>query len=310
MVWTAYGAPEVLQLREVEKPTPRDKEVLIRVRATTVTAGDMQLRGLKVPIPFWLPARILLGFKRPTRITILGQELAGEIEAVGKDVTRFSVGDGVFAATGISLGAHAEYKCRPETGVIALIPANISYEEAAALAMGGLEALQHIRKANLQSGQKVLIVGAGGSIGTFAVQLARHFGAVVTAVDSTGKLEMLRSIGASQVIDFTRQDFTRSGETYDVIIDVAGKTSFSRSKRVLRQNGTYISDSVKAARKRMRDFAAQRAENLALLSQLISSGKMKTVIDRTYPLEQLAEAHRYVESGLKKGNVIITVEQS
>lgn len=312
MVWTAYGPPEVLQLKEVEKPVPRDNEVLIRIRATTVTAGDMQLRGLKVPGLLRLPARLFLGLMRPTRVVILGQELAGEIEAVGKDVKRFSVGDQVFAATGLGLGTYAEYKCRPETGVIALKPANISYQEAAAVSMGGLEALQHIRNANLQPGQRVLIIGAGGSIGTFAVQFAKHFEAEVTAVDSTGKLEMLRSIGADHVIDYTREDFTRSGETYDVIVDVAGKSSFSRSKRALKQNGIYISDSVIRAsqggeKKRKPDSAARRAENLALLTELLASGEVKTVIDRTYPLEQIAEAHRYVETGRKKGNVIITV---
>ncbi|HVF99720.1 MAG TPA: NAD(P)-dependent alcohol dehydrogenase [Chloroflexia bacterium] len=313
MLWTAYGPPEVLQLREVERPVPRDNEVLIRIHATTVTAGDMQLRGLKVPALLRLPARLFLGLMRPSRVVILGQELAGQIEAVGQDVKRFSVGDKVFAATGLRLGTYAEYKCLPETGVIALKPAHLSYQEAAAVAMGGLEALQHIRKANLQSGQKVLIIGAGGSIGTFAVQLAKHSGAEVTALDRTEKLEMLRSIGADHVIDYTREDFTRSGETYDVIIDVAGKSPFSRSKRALKQNGTYFSDSSTRAsqgggKKRIHTHAAQRAENLALLKALLESGEIKTVIDRTYPLEQLAEAHRYVETGLKKGHVIITVE--
>lgn len=305
MVWTKYGPPEVLRLQEVAKPTPRDNEVLIRIHATSVTAGDMQLRGFKVPILFWLPARILLGLVRPTRIKILGQELAGEIEAIGKDVKRYSVGDQVFAGTGIGLGAYAEYKCLPENGVMAVKPANISYDEAAAVSMGGLEALQHMRKANLQSGRKVLIIGAGGSIGTFAVQLAKHFEAEVTALDSTGKLDMLRSIGADHVIDYTREDFTKSGKTYDAIIDVAGKSSYSRSKRALKQNGTFISDrgvwsSVTKRKKRVDDRTPRRAENLALLTELLETRAIKTVIDRTYPLEQLAEAHRYVEMGLKK----------
>jgi len=306
VVWTEYGPPDVLQLQEVEKPTPKNNEVLIKIHATTVTAGDMQLRGFKFPILFWLPARLFLGLSRPTKITILGQELAGEIEAVGKGVKRYSVGDDVFAWTGFRLGAYAEYKCLPEKGVMALKPANISYEEAAALSMGGLEALQHIRKANLQPGQKVLIIGAGGSIGTFAVQLAKHFEAEVTALDSTGKLEMLRSIGADHVIDYTREDFTKSGKTFDVIIDVAGKSSFSRSKRALKQDGIYISDHER--KKRANDYAPSWAENLTLLKELVEARKIKTVIDRTYPLEQIAEAHRYVERGLKKGNVIITVE--
>jgi NADPH:quinone reductase-like Zn-dependent oxidoreductase len=321
VVWTKYGPPDVLQLQEVEKPAPKDNEVLIRIHATSVTAGDMELRGLKVPILFRLPARIILGLMRPTRIKILGQELAGEIEAVGKAVKRYSVGDQVFAGTGISLGAYAEYKCLPENGVIGMKPANISYKEAAAISMGGLEALRHIRKAKLQPGQKVLIIAAGGSIGTFAAQLAKHFQAEVTALDSTGKLEMLRSIGADHVIDYTREDFTKRGETYDAIIDVASKSSFSRSKRALKQNGTFISDqlglsqmirgvwtSVTKRKKRVKDYRTGRAENLALLKELMEAGKIKTVIDRTYPLEQIVDAHRYVEAGGKKGNVIITVE--
>ena len=309
IIWTKYGPPDVLQLQQVEKPTPKDKQVLVRIRATTVTAGDVALRGLKFPKLLWLPARIILGLTRPTRISILGQELAGEIEAVGKDVTRFSVGEQVFAHTGISLGAYAEYKCLPERGVIALKPAGISYEEAAALSMGGLEALQHIRRANLQPGQRVLIIGAGGSIGTFAVQLAKHFGAEVTALDSTGKLEMLRSIGADHVIDYTQEDFTRGGKRYDVIIDVAGKSSLSQSKRALKPDGVYISDRLERKRKKGKNAQTPgRAENLALLKELIEARKIKTIIDRTYPLEQVAEAHRYAETGLKKGNLIITVE--
>ena len=325
VVWTRYGPPDVLQLQEVEKPAPRNNEVLIRIHATTVTAGDMELRGFKFPYHtprlIWLAMRIYVGLFRPTRIAILGQELAGEIEAVGKDVKRYSVGDQVFAGTGFGLGAYAEYKCLPENGVMALKPANISYGEAAAVALGGLEALRLIRKANLQPGQKVLIIAAGGSIGTFAVQLAKHFEAEVTALDSTGKLEMLRSIGADHVIDYTREDFTKKGETYDAIIDVAAKSSFSRSKSALKPNGTFISDQLglsqmvgsvwallRKRKKRINDYTTRRAENLTLLKELIEVGKIKTVIDKTYPLEQIVEAHRYAESGLKKGNVIITVE--
>jgi len=306
IVWTKYGPPDVLQLQEVEKPSPRDNEVLIKIRATTVTAGDLGLRGLQVPVLLRLPARIFLGVIRPTRIRILGQELAGEIESIGKDVTRYSVGDKVFAWTGLRLGTYAEYQSLPEKAVMALKPESISYEEAAALSMGGLEALQHIRRAALQPGHKVLIIGAGGSIGTFAVQIAKHFGAEVTALDSTGKLEMLRSIGADHVIDYTQEDFTKSSKTYDAIIDVAGKSSLSRSKRALKQGGVYISDH--AAKKRKRDQVQSWTDNLAFLKQLIEAKKIKTVIDRTYPLDQIAEAHRYVERGHKKGNVIITVE--
>src|SRR6266849_2803531 len=232
MVWTKFGPPDVLQLQEVAKPAPKDKEVLIRIYATTVTAADCELRGLKVPLAFRLPLRIYVGLIRPGPI-ILGQELAGAIEAVGKDVKRFRKGDHVFGWSGLGLGAYAEYKCLPEDGVLAIKPANITYEEAAALPLGGLEAVYFLRRGNIQPGQKVLIHGAGGSIGTFAIQLAKYFGADVTAVDSTAKLDMLRSIGADQVIDYTQEDFTKNGETYDVIFDVVGKSSFSRSVRLL-----------------------------------------------------------------------------
>src|SRR4051794_15606466 len=220
IVWTKYGPPDVLQLREVAKPEPKDNEVLIRIGATTVTAGDAQIRGLKIPILFLLPFRLFLGLRKPKRITVLGQELAGEIEEVGKEVTRFKKGDQVFAWAGFRLGAYAEYICLPEKGLLKIKPSTMTYEEAAPLAVGGLEAAYFIRKGNIRSGEKVLIYGAGGSIGTYAVQLARSCGAEVTGVDSAEKADMLRSIGADHVIDYKHEDFTRRGETYDVIFDV------------------------------------------------------------------------------------------
>jgi 2-desacetyl-2-hydroxyethyl bacteriochlorophyllide A dehydrogenase len=326
IVWTKYGPPEVLQLREVAKPAPKETEVLIRIHATTVTAGDCEMRSLKFPVWLSLPMRIYAGIKNPQRVTILGQELAGEIESVGKDVKLFKKGDKVFATTGFGFGAYAEYKCLPEEpkmGALASKPVNMTYEEAAAVPTGGLEALHFLRKGNIQSGQKVLIIGAGGSIGTFAVQLARYFGAEVTGVDSTGKLDMLRSIGADQVIDYTQEDFTKNGETYDVIFDVVGKSSFSRSLRSLKQNGRYLLanpgltqmvrgpwTSMISSKKVLFGAASQKTEDLIFLKELIEAGKIKPVIDRRYPLELTAEAHSYVETGEKTGNVVITVEQN
>ena len=317
---TKYGSPDGLQLTEVEKPTPKGNEVLIRVRATTVTAGDAEIRTLNFPVWLMLPVRLYVGFIRP-RNFILGQELAGDIVAVGKNVTRFKEGDPVFGTTGFRFGAHAEYACLPEAGVLAIKPSNMTYDEAATIPVAGLEALHFMRKANIQSGQKVLIVGAGGSIGTIGVQLAKHFGAEVTGVDSTGKLDMLRLIGADHVIDYTQEDFTQSGQTYDVIFDVMGKTSFSGSIQSLKPNGLYLLGgnsgpsqmlrgrwvSMTSGKKVIIGAASQKTEDLVFLKELIEAGKMKSVIDRCYPLEQTAEAHRYVETGQKKGNVVITV---
>ncbi|MBN1965077.1 MAG: NAD(P)-dependent alcohol dehydrogenase [Anaerolineae bacterium] len=319
IVWTQYGPPEGLQLKEVPQPTPKDNQVLIKVHATTVTAGDCETRSLKVPLLLRLPMRLYMGPIRP-RGMILGQELAGEVEAVGKDVTRFKPGDQIFAAPGISFGGYAEYACLGEDAVMALKPANMSYEEAAAVPVAGLEALYFLRKGNIQRGEKVLIVGAGGSIGTFGVQLARYYGAEVTALDSTGKLDMLRSIGADHVIDYTREDFTRSGETYDVIFDVIGKSPFTGSLRSLKPQGRYLLanpqlshlvrgpwGSLTSGRRIVSGGATQLTEDLVHLRGLIEAGAIRTIIDRTYPLAQMVEAHRYVETGQKKGHVVITV---
>ena len=325
IVCTKYGPPDVLQLQDVEKPTPRDNEVLIRIHAATVTAGDSQLRSLKFPLLLQFLLRIGFGFRRP-RKKILGQELAGEIEAVGKEVTRFRKGDQVFAWSGLGLGAYAEYTCLPANGVLAIKPATMTYEQAAVLPVGGLDAAYFLRNSHIKSGQKMLINGAGGSIGTFAVQIAKYFGAEVTAVDSTGKLDMLRSIGADQVIDYAQEDFTKRRETYDVIFDVIGKSSFSRSVRSLTTNGHYLlGDSRLLQRIRGRwtsmssskqvipwktRTASEYAQDIRFLKELIEAGKIHSVIDRSYPLEQTAEAHRYVDTGHKKGNVVITVQQS
>ncbi len=320
VVCTRYGPPDVLQLREIEKPSPKDNEVLIKVHATTVTAGDCGLRSLKFPLPFQLLLRIGFGFRGP-RNKILGQELAGEIEAVGNAVRLFKKGDQVLAWTGLHLGGYAEYTCLREGAVMGIKPANMTYDEAACLPVGGLEAWRLLRRGNVQSGEKVLINGAGGSIGTFAVQIAKYYGAEVTGVDSTGKLDMLLSIGADQVVDYTKEDFTRNGETYDVIFDVIGKSSFSRSMRSLRQNGRYLLGnpglahmvrgrwvSWRSSEKVIFGASGQSMDDLLSLKELVEAGKVRSVIDRRYPLGQMVEAHRYVDTGDKKGNVVITVE--
>lgn len=322
MIWTRYGPPDVLQLQEVAKPTPKDDEVLIRIYATTVTAGDCELRGLHVPLALRLPLRLWLGFRKP-RKPILGQEFAGEVEAVGNEVTRFKKGDQVFGWAGLRLSTYAQYTCLPAGGVLALKPTTMTYEEAATLSIGGLDALYFLKKGNIQSGQAMLINGAGGSIGTYAIQLARYYGAEVTAVDSTGKLGLLRSLGADHVIDYTQADFTKSGKTYDVIFDVIGKSSFSRSIRSLTSNGRYLLGNAGLSQQLRGRWisrgsskqvilwatrsASEYADDCKFLKELIEAGKIQAVIDQCYPLEQTAEAHRYVETGHKKGHVVISV---
>jgi len=323
IVWTKYGPPEVLKLQDIEKPAPKSNEVRIKVHATTVTAGDCEMRCLKFPIYLRLIMRVFVGIRKPTRVTIIGQELAGEIESIGKDVKRFKKGDQIFGSAGFSTGTYAEYICLPEEhdeGILAIKPANMTYEEAATVTTGGLEALHFLRKGNIQPGQKILINGAGGSIGTYGVQLAKYFGAEVTTVDSEGKLDMLRSIGADHVIDYTQEDFTKNGQTYDVIFDVVGKSPFSGSIRSLKEKGVYLlanptpSKMIRGvwvsrnnSKKVVFEMTKQKTQDLIFIRELIEAGKIHAVIDRTYPLEQTAEAHRYVETGQKKGNIVITL---
>jgi NADPH:quinone reductase-like Zn-dependent oxidoreductase len=303
IVYTNYGPPEVLRLQDVEKPAPRDSEVLVKVYATTGHIGDTRMRSLNIPGPGWQKpiARLYLGIRSPKR-PILGMELAGEIESVGSKVTRFKPGDPVFASTvAVNLGGYAEYKCLPENGVIAIKPSNLTYEEAAAVPCSGLTALHCLNKGRIQPGQKVLIYGASGAVGTYAVQLAsRHFGADVTGVCSGANLALVKSLGASQVIDYTRDDFTQSGATYDVVFDAVGKLSPAQGKKALKPGGVYLNVLADSD-------GGNKLENLLVLKGLVEAGKIKPVIDRVYPLEQIVEAHRYVDTGHKKGNVVITV---
>jgi NADPH:quinone reductase-like Zn-dependent oxidoreductase len=323
VIWTKYGSPDGLQFQEIEKPTPMDNQVLIKVHATTVTAGDCEMRALKFPIFLTLPIRLFVGLRKPKNVTILGQEFSGEVAGIGKQAKQFKVGDQVFGTAGFSIGTYAEYLCLPEEsdeGVLAIKPATMSFEEAAAVPTGGLEALHFLRKGRVRSGQKILINGAGGSIGTSGVQLAKHFGAEVTAVDRAEKLEMLRSIGADHVIDYTKEDFTRNGQIYDVIFDVVGKSPFSRSLKSLTEKGYYLIanpslpkmvrgwwESMRSSKRVILEMTKQKTADLIYLRDLIEAGALKTVIDKKYPLEQTAEAHDYVETGHKKGNVVIII---
>jgi NADPH:quinone reductase-like Zn-dependent oxidoreductase len=321
IVCTRYGPPDVLQLTEIEKPVPRANEVLVRIDATSVTKYDCWIRSFTASTRFLaLLFGMNFGLMRPKR-PILGTELAGEVEAVGKDVRLFRRGDQVFAYSGMRMGAYAEYICLPEDGVLAIKPPNVTIQEAAAILQGALTALFFLRKANIRKGQKVLVFGASGGVGLFAVQLAKYFGAEVAGVCSTTKLELVKSVGADKVIDYTKEDFTKGGETYDVIFDTVGKSPFSGSRGSLKKEGLYLLATYKLPRlfqmlwlkltskkKVMSPLLKETTEDLIFLRELVEAGELKAVIDRSYPLEQAAEAHRYVETGRKKGQVVITLE--
>ena len=319
VVYERYGPPEVLELKDVDKPVPRDNEVLIKTQVSTVTSGDCRVRSLKVPYGFGLLSRLALGIVRPKQ-KILGTELAGTVESVGKDVHTFKAGDEVFAFGDAGMGCYAEYRCMPEDGLLALKPANLTFEQAAALSFGGTTALHFLRRANVQKGEKVLVNGASGTVGTAFVQLARYFGAEVTGVCSAGKMELVRSLGATHVIDYAQEDFTRNGQTYDVIIDSVGTAPFSHCKASLAARGrlALISASLPemlqspwvsltGKKKVIAGMALGRPEDLRLLAELAEEGEFLPVIDRRYPLEEIVEAHRYADTGRKKGSLVISL---
>jgi len=320
IIATKFGPPEVLRLEEIKKPKPKDHEILVKVHATTVNVGDCRMRSFTVPPMLWLPARIALGFSKP-RNPIYGMELAGEVESVGSDVKQFKVGDIVFASTlKNNFGAHAEYKCLPEEGPVAKIPRKMSYIEATTLPISGSTALNFLKKGNVQRDQKVLINGASGSVGTFAIQIAKYFGANVTGVCSTPNVDLVRSLGADQVIDYTKGDFTKNGETYDIIFDAVGKTTLSQCINSLKSNGSYLYTvktgsgvktlwySMTTNKKVIGGAVTPLKKDLVFLKELFELGRLRPVIDRHYPFEQMVEAHRYVDQGHKKGNVVVTID--
>jgi NADPH:quinone reductase-like Zn-dependent oxidoreductase len=322
IVATKYGPPEVLERREVEIPAPRDHEILVKVYATTVTSGDSRARSFTVPLSAWFLARITLGLRKPKK-AIPGMVLAGEVEAVGKQVKQVKKGDQIYAYDITRLSTYAEYACVPENSALAFKPSTVTYEEAAAIPFGGVTALHFLKKGKIHSGQHVLIYGASGSVGTFAVQLAKYFGAEVTGVCSTTNIDLVKSLGADKVIDYTKEDVTRSGETYDIIFDTVGKSSLSGCLSSLKQEGSYLQAvagpsllvqmqwaSMRSGKTLIGGTATPKTEDLIYLNELVEAGKIKPVIDRCYPLDKIVEAHKYVDQGHKKGNVVIKVEQN
>jgi len=325
IIWTEYGLPEVLQQRELAKPTPNDDEILVKVHATTVFPGDAELRRFELPFwILWLPMRIWIGLWKPKRVTVLGQEVAGEVEAVGKDIKRFAPGDQVMGMTGMQFGGYAEYVCLTEQltrkGLAALKPKNMSFEEATAVPVGGLNAWHFIRRANIQPGEKVLINGSAGSIGSYAVQFAKSLGAEVTAVDSESKLQMLRAVGADHVVDYEKEDFINSGKTYDVIFDIVDSIPFSQNMKCLNENGRLLIVNTRpmqllraywcarhGSKKVICEMARASTEDFQSVTELIEAGKVKTHIDRVYSFADMVEAHRYVDTKQKAGNVVVNV---
>ena len=327
IVFTEYGSPDVLKLQEVEKPTPKDNEVLIKVHATSVTFGDLLVRNLKaltpfkfsMPTPLWLPTRMLFGFSKPKK-QILGAELSGTIEAIGKDVTRFKVGDEVFGYPGQDFGANAEYITMSEKGMVAIKPTNVTFEEATTIPYGAMTAMNVLKKANIQAGQKVLINGASGAIGSYAVQFAKSYGAEVTAICGSERHDFVKALGADHVIDYKKEDFTKNGKTYDVILDVPHTTTFGKSKKSLKRGGIYMLASFKTRqlvqmlwtkffgnKRVICAMSMETQDTLIRVKELTENGTIKTIVDRCFPLEQTADAHRYVESGRKTGHVVVTM---
>ena len=322
---TRYGSPDLLQLKEVDKPLPRDNEILVAIHATTVSTGDCNMRNFTFVTKSMLPlARLMFGIGAPWKARVLGTELAGEVERAGKHVTRFKAGDRVVASTGMSGGGHAQYACIPETGALAIVPDSLNWEEAVAIPFGANTALYFLRDlGRIQAGQELLIIGASGSIGSAAVQLAKHFGATVTAVCSGANAEMVKSLGADKVIDYTKEDFTRNGEAYDLIFDIVGATTFDRCQHSLKSQGVFLQNimgltdmvrvlwtSIAGGKQLKGGVAMENVQRMNFIADLAAAGKLKPVIDRCYPLEQIAEAFKHVERGHKKGNVVITVGHS